>query len=170
MKWIKWYWETLFSEYFGFFLSVSFHQRSACILPFINLSQTLFPFIATFAYVCVYHYILVIYEPHFYLRYMGGSTFSASFPTSLSFQMPNLHLPNPVLALELQLSIYKFLFATPVSYAGITKETSFLSFFSVLLSVHNITPRFNYQIRIFQIRPISVSANVTQPSSVQFVI
>jgi hypothetical protein len=36
--------------------------------------------------------------------------------------------------------------------------------------VHIITPRFNYKTHIFQIRPISVSANVLQPSSSQFVI
>ena len=96
-------------------------------------------------------------------------TFSASFPTSLSFQIPKLHLPNPVLSSELRTSIYIFLVHAPISYYGIIKETTFLSFFSVLLSVHIITPRLNYQTHIFQILPISVQANVSQPNSVQFI-
>jgi hypothetical protein len=54
----------------------------------------------------VSHYILIICEPHFHLRYVGVPTFSASFLTSLSFQIPNLHNHNPVLSFELHWYIY----------------------------------------------------------------
>jgi hypothetical protein len=112
--------------------------------------------------ISVSHYILAICEPHFHLRYVRGSYVLCIFPNISQFPnsqsappQPNcttttqLHHHNPALSFQLHWSIYIFLIPAPVSYSGMTKENFFLSFFPVLLSVHIITPRFNYKTRIF---------------------